>query len=131
MFKEHEKEYGPKVAEYIRAGLEYTATDYVTAMNYQHLMRESCRATLAEVDVLLMPTVSGPAPRDLTQTGDTRFQSPWSFTGFPSITIPTGLAGNGLPLGAQVACGPFQETRLLGAAHWAEQTLGVELIPPV
>ena len=60
-----------------------------------------------------------------------RFQSPWSFTGFPSISIPVGLAGNGLPLGAQLASAPLQEARLLAAAHWAEQALGVELIPPV
>jgi aspartyl-tRNA(Asn)/glutamyl-tRNA(Gln) amidotransferase subunit A len=131
MFKDHEDQYGPKVSDYIRKGFEYKATDYVTAMNYRREMQERSRASLTNVDVLLMPTVSGPAPRDLTQTGDTRFQSPWSFTGFPSITIPIGLAGNGLPLGAQFACGPFHEARLLSAAHWAEQTLGVELTPPV
>lgn len=131
MFKDHEDEYGPKVADYIRKGFEYKATDYVTAMNYRREMQEHSRAALVDVDVLLTPTASGPAPRDLTQTGDTRFQSAWSFTGFPSITIPVGLSGNGLPLGAQFACGPFNETRLLSAAHWAEQTLGVQLTPPV
>ena len=72
-----------------------------------------------------------PAPRDLTQTGDTRFQSPWSFTGFPSITIPSALASNGLPLGTQMAAKPFQEAKLLAAAGWAEQVLGVSLNPPV
>ena len=130
-FKDHEAEYGPKVADYIRKGFEYTATDYVTAINHRSHMQRQSKAALENVDILLMPTASGPAPRDLTQTGDTRFQSPWSFTGFPSITIPIGLAGNGLPLGAQLACGPWHEARLLGAAHWAEQTLGVELTPPV
>ena len=130
-FKDREADYGPKVADYIRKGLEYSATDYVTAMNYRSEMQERSRATLAKVDVLLMPSVSGPAPKDLTQTGDTRFQSAWSFTGFPSITIPIGLSGNGMPLGAQFACGPWHEAKLLGAAHWAEQTLGVELTPPI
>lgn len=129
MFKDHENEYGPKVADYIRKGFASSATDYVTAMNYRREMQQRTRAVLAQVDVLLMPTVSGPAPRDLTQTGDTRFQSAWSFTGFPSITIPVGLSGNGLPLGAQFVCGSFHEARLLSAAHWAEQTLGVELTP--
>jgi len=129
MFKDHENEYGPKVADYIRKGFASSATDYVTAMNYRREMQQRTRAVLAQVDVLLMPTVSGPAPRDLTQTGDTRFQSAWSFTGFPSVTIPVGLSGNGLPLGAQFVCGSFHEARLLSAAHWAEQTLGVELTP--
>ena len=131
MFKNHEDEYGPKVADYIRKGFEYKATDYVTAMNYRRTMQNLSRSALSGVDVLLTPTVSGPAPRDLTQTGDTRFQSAWSFTGFPSITIPVGLSGDGLPLGAQFACGPFHEARLLSAAHWAEQALGVQLTPPI
>jgi amidase len=131
MFKDHEDEYGPKVADYIRKGFEYKATDYLAAMNYRREMQEHSSVALGDVDVLLTPTVSGPAPRDLTQTGDTRFQSAWSFTGFPSITIPVGLSGNGLPLGAQFASGPFHEARLLSTAYWAEQSLGVELTPPV
>jgi len=131
MFKDSERLYGPRIADYIRTGFTYKAIDYVRAMNFRRDMQEKVMATLRNVDVLLMPTVSAPAPRDLTQTGDTRFQSPWSFTGFPSISIPLGLAGNGLPIGAQLACGPFQEARLLGAAHWAEQALGVSLAPPV
>jgi aspartyl-tRNA(Asn)/glutamyl-tRNA(Gln) amidotransferase subunit A len=131
MFTEAEALYGPKVADYIRLGFGYTATQYVTAMNYRRAVVASAASSLEGVDVLLMPTASGPAPDDLTATGDTRFQSAWSFTGFPSISIPVGLAGNGLPLGAQMAAAPFQEGRLLAAAHWAEQTLGVELTPPV
>jgi Asp-tRNA(Asn)/Glu-tRNA(Gln) amidotransferase A subunit family amidase len=131
MFTEAEALYGPKVADYIRLGFGYTATQYVTAMNYRRAVVAAAAGSLTDVDVLLMPTASGPAPADLTATGDTRFQSAWSFTGFPSISVPVGLAGNGLPLGAQMAAAPFQEGRLLAAAYWAEQTLGVELSPPV
>ena len=131
MFTETEALYGPKVADYIRLGFGYTATQYVTAMNYRRAVVAAAAGSLTDVDVLLMPTASGPAPADLTATGDTRFQSAWSFTGFPSISVPVGLAGNGLPLGAQMAAAPFQEGRLLAAAYWAEQTLGVELSPPV
>ena len=131
MFKDNEDLYGPKIADYIRLGFQFTATQYVTAMNYRWEMRKLATEALSGVDVLLMPTVSAPAPRDLTQTGDTRFQSPWSFTGFPSITIPSALASNGLPLGTQMASGPFQESKLLAAAAWAEAVLNVSLSPPV
>ncbi len=131
MFEDNEDLYGPKIADYIRLGFQYTATQYVTAMNYRREMQQLANDALDQVDVLLMPTVSAPAPRDLTQTGDTRFHSPWSFTGFPSITIPSALASSGLPLGAQMAAKPFQEAKLLAAASWAERTLGVSLTPPV
>jgi aspartyl-tRNA(Asn)/glutamyl-tRNA(Gln) amidotransferase subunit A len=131
MFKDNEDLYGPKIAEYIRLGFEYKATDYVTAMNFRREMQAAAKSALDSVDVLLMPTVAAPPPKDLTQTGDTRFQSAWSFTSFPSITIPSALSGEGLPLGAQMAAGPFDEAKLLAAARWAEQALDVSLTPPL
>ena len=94
-------------------------------------MRDRARAAFEDIDAMLMPTASGPAPRDLTSTGDTRFQSPWSYVGFPSISVPVGLASNGLPLGMQLAAAPFEEAALLRVAHWVEQALGVSLSPPV
>jgi aspartyl-tRNA(Asn)/glutamyl-tRNA(Gln) amidotransferase subunit A len=131
MYVGNEALYGPKITDYIERGFKHTAKDYVTAMNFRRDMQKLSAAALADVDVLLMPTASGPAPKDLTQTGDTRFQSPASFTGFPAISIPVGLASNGLPLGAQMVCGPWQEAKLLAAARWAEQVLGVDLTPPL
>ena len=129
MYRGNEALYGPKITAYIEAGFSHTAPMYVAAASYRSEVRRLATAAMANVDALLTPTASGPAPRDLTQTGDTRFQSPWSYTGFPSITIPMGLSSNGLPLGAQLACLPFQEAKLLGVARWAEQVLGVALNP--
>ncbi|MEX2431629.1 MAG: amidase [Dehalococcoidia bacterium] len=123
--------YGPKLTAYIENGYKHSAMQYAEALEFRHSMQRLAADAMRGVDVLLMPTASGPAPKDLTQTGDTRFQSPWSYIGFPSITIPVGLAANGLPLGAQMAAPPFQETRLLRAARWAERVLDVQLTPPL
>ncbi|MCI0821632.1 MAG: amidase, partial [Chloroflexi bacterium] len=131
LFPGNEHLYGPKLTDYIRRGQAHPATAYVAAAAFRRTMQRLARAAFERVDVLLMPTASGPAPRDLTSTGDTRFQSAWSYTGFPSITIPIGLASNGLPLGMQLAAAPFEEAKLLRVAHWAEQALGVRLSPPV
>ena len=46
-----------------------------------------------------------------------------------AFNLPTGLAGNGMPLGVQLASGPFQEERLLTAAAWCERVLDVRLTP--
>ena len=73
------------------------------------------------------PPLRATAPRRATP----RFQSPWSYTGFPSISVPVGLSSDGLPLGAQLACAPLDDARLLRVAAWVEGTLGVELAPPV
>jgi Asp-tRNA(Asn)/Glu-tRNA(Gln) amidotransferase A subunit family amidase len=123
--------YGPRISVYLSKGFSHSAKDYVTAAEHRRKVQQLARRALTSVDALLTPTTPGPAPRDLTQTGDTRFQSPWSYTGFPSISLPIGLSGSGLPLGAQLAGAPFEEARLLGVAAWVERTLGVELSPPL
>ena len=127
----NESLYGPKISVYLENGFAHTARDYVAASDYRREAQRLALRAMERVDALIMPTASGPAPRDRTQTGDTRFQSPWSFTGFPSISLPIGLASDGLPLGAQLACGPFREAQLLRAAAWVERALGVELVPPL
>ncbi|MCY4583842.1 MAG: amidase [Chloroflexi bacterium] len=127
----NESLYGPKITVYVENGFSHTARDYVAASDYRREVQRLAAGAMEQVDALIMPTASAPAPRDRTQTGDTRFQSPWSFTGFPSISVPIGLASDGLPLGAQLAGGPFQEAQLLRAAAWVEQALGVELTPPL
>ncbi len=129
MFRGNERFYGPSLTGYIERGFAHSATRYVEAWRFRRKMRSLAGAALDGVDVLLMPTVSAPAPRDLTQTGDARFQGVWSFTGFPAISLPVGLASNGLPMGVQLVGGPFREAKLLAAARWAERSLGVELDP--
>ena len=89
-------------------------------------------AALAErFDALLAPTVGAPAPRGLDSTGDPYFCAPWSSAGLPAIALPSGLAGNGLPLSIQLVGAPFAEARLLAAAAWCERTLAFDARPPV
>ena len=126
-----EDRYGPKIRVYLDNGFAHSARDYVAAADCRREVRRLVARAMERVDALLTPTASGPAPRDRTQTGDTRFQSPWSFTGFPSVSVPIGLSADGLPLGAQLASPPFQEARLLRAAAWTERALGVTLAPPL
>jgi amidase len=82
-------------------------------------------------DVIMTPSTTSPAPRDLSTTGDPRFQIPWTSCGFPSITLPSGLSRSGLPMGVQLAASPFAEEALLRAARWCEQVLDTRLTPPV
>ena len=87
--------------------------------------------TVSQVDVALMPTTQSPAPRDLNTTGDAMFQQPWTSSGLPTITLPSGLSEDGLPLGVQLAALPFDEGKMFAAAAWCENVLGVSLNPPV
>ncbi|MBY0233183.1 MAG: hypothetical protein K2W96_28200, partial [Gemmataceae bacterium] len=50
-----------------------------------------------------------------------------SLTGLPVAGLPAGFAPDGLPLGVQLAGGPFEERTVFAAAAWAEAVLGVEM----
>ena len=78
-------------------------------------------------DLLLTPSTSSPAPRGLESTGDAWFQVPWSFSGLPTITLPSGLSQEGLPLGIQLVGKAFSEGKLLALARWCEKVLEVSL----
>ena len=89
------------------------------------------KLAVGNVDVLLTPSTPTAALPDLTNTGNTMFQGPWTSCGLPAITIPSGMALSGLPLGIQLAASPFAEARLLAATRWCEGVLNLQLTPPV
>jgi aspartyl-tRNA(Asn)/glutamyl-tRNA(Gln) amidotransferase subunit A len=74
------------------------------------------RALLRDVDVLATPSAPGPAPAGLASTGSPVYNRPFSFVGFPSITVPCGFTKGGLPLGLQIGGRPFEEVTILRLA---------------
>ncbi|MEN3308468.1 MAG: aspartyl-tRNA(Asn)/glutamyl-tRNA(Gln) amidotransferase subunit [Micromonosporaceae bacterium] len=49
---------------------------------------------------------------------------PFNVTGHPALSLPTGFAGNGLPIGLQLVGRPFDEATLLRVAAALETELG-------
>ena len=129
-FRHRADEYGPRLRANIEMGLLIPAVTYLQAQRLRRQFRRDLTRLAAGVDALLTPATPAPAPRDLTTTGDAAFQAPWTSAGLPTIVIPSGLAGDGLPLGIQLAGPPFAEGRLLAVAGWCEAALGVDLRPP-
>ena len=124
LYSKYQNKYKPITLEYIKSGFTQNATDYINALEFRNRMRKVFIDSLKSFDVLIMPTASGLPPKDLSRTGDTRFQSPWTFTGLPSIAIPAGLSENGLPQSLQLVSAPFKEEKLLNIAKWIESILG-------
>lgn len=102
---------------------------YLEALRAKRALQHEMAALFADVHVLAMPTVPAPAPEGLESTGDASFQVPWSLTGFPTTTIPSGLATNGLPLGLQFAGAPWTDHLVIKAAMAAEAVLGPLTLP--
>jgi aspartyl-tRNA(Asn)/glutamyl-tRNA(Gln) amidotransferase subunit A len=131
MFQAQAQDYQPKLREMIKRGLNTDTVSYSHALERRRQFITDMELLSAKADVLLTPSTPTPALADLSNTGNPLFQGPWTSCGLPAITIPSGLAASGLPLGIQLAAAPFAEARLLAAARWCEQVLDVRLVPPV
>jgi Asp-tRNA(Asn)/Glu-tRNA(Gln) amidotransferase A subunit family amidase len=131
LFRRHADLYRPKLRATIESGTLIPAPYYMQAQRIRRQFRQDMAQVFQHVDFLLAPAAMGPAPHDLTTTGDASFNSPVSFSGLPAITMPTGLNAAGLPLAIQFMGPAFAEDRLLAAARWCEATLNVHMKPPI
>jgi len=127
LYQKHRELYRPKLRELIELGSLIPAVDYLTACRIQREFRRRMDRVMERYDFLLTPSTSSPAPRGLESTGDAWFQVPWSFSGLPTVSIPSGLSTEGLPLGVQLAGGAFAEGKLLALARWCEKIIGTAL----
>jgi len=124
MYARHAVEYPKHLGERVKDGQSVKAVDYLAAQARRRTFRADMAAIAARYDALVSPTAPGPAPRGLESTGDASFCAPWSFAGMPSISLPTSLAGNGLPFAFQLSGAPWSESRLIAAAAWCERAIG-------
>ena len=131
MYRRQAEDYQPKLRAMLAQGLAVDGIVYARALENRRRFSADMEQTAQQCDVLLTPATPAPAPADRTNTGDPAFQGPWTSCGLPAIALPSGVAESGLPLGIQLAAGPFAEGRLLAAAAWCEAALGVELGAPV
>jgi len=131
MYERQSQDYQPKLREMLRQGLATDGQTYSRALERRQQFTAEMQALAGKADVLLTPSTPTPSLPDITNTGNTMFQGPWTSCGLPVITIPSGLAASGMPFGIQLASAPFSEPKLLAAARWCENVLGVELSPPM
>ena len=129
LYARHAAEYPKHIGEAVKAGLGITAVDYMAAQAHRRAFRSDMGVIAARYDALLSPTAASPAPKGLESTGDPYFCAPWSSAGMPSISLPTGLATDGLPFALQLTGAPWAEARLLAAAAWCERVIDFTATP--
>ena len=126
--KRHPNDYPPKIAELIRKGEEVTAEEYTNALKFQRKVRSLVEEKLV---FLVTSAATGPAPSRET-TGNPAMNSPWSFLGFPTVSLPVAMSADGLPLAVQLVSKRGQEYELLRAAAWLEDRIRFpRALPPV
>jgi Asp-tRNA(Asn)/Glu-tRNA(Gln) amidotransferase A subunit family amidase len=125
----HPEDYQPNIRKLLEEGLACSAAAYADTKAHQHRLQEQTQFMLANGTILLTPATTSPAP-DASTTGNPAFNSPWSYTGLPTVSLPTGQFVDGMPLAIQLVGGRRSEARLLEVGIWCERVLGVEPLVP-
>jgi amidase len=96
---------------------DLTGAQHVELLRDWDRFRRRMLTAMAEIDVVVAPATSGPAPpwRDSVE-GDYLWMLPWSLTGAPVVLVPVGTQ-DGLPVGVQVIGRPWQDHVALAAAR--------------
>jgi Asp-tRNA(Asn)/Glu-tRNA(Gln) amidotransferase A subunit family amidase len=125
----HADALGADIRALAESGRTVRAVDYVRADRARRAFREAMQAALAPHDALLSPVAPSTAPPGLGHTGDPWFCAPWSTTGVPALSLPSGVAPSGLPHAVQLVSVAGDAPRLLGIAAWCERVLGFAAQP--
>jgi aspartyl-tRNA(Asn)/glutamyl-tRNA(Gln) amidotransferase subunit A len=140
----------PELSPIARGTLKYRmllpAAATVQAAQVRTLMRRRLASLFEEVDAIAWPTIPAPAPPldapmvelpSGTVTADqanVRGAALANLTGIPSISMPVGLSGEGLPIALQLQTAWGRDELLLDAAEALERANGrrwVESLPPL
>jgi aspartyl-tRNA(Asn)/glutamyl-tRNA(Gln) amidotransferase subunit A len=130
-FAAHRQSYGPKIASLLDRGLAARAIDYAAALARLAEFRRRVRPMLNDVDALVMPATDTTAPPTLETTGNKDFQAPWSCSGLPVISLPSGLASDGMPVAVQLVGRDYDEASLFRVARWCETCFDFRAVPPL
>jgi Asp-tRNA(Asn)/Glu-tRNA(Gln) amidotransferase A subunit family amidase len=113
----------PEITQVLKRGGAVTLERYVAAQRKSVAFKAHIDAMFDTVDVLLTPSAPGEAPEGLKETGDPRFNSIWTLSGHPCITLPAGTGAKGLPLGVQLVGLRHDDERILSIAAWVAARL--------
>jgi aspartyl-tRNA(Asn)/glutamyl-tRNA(Gln) amidotransferase subunit A len=112
-------------------GAFVSASDYLQAQRVRRTVRAAVADLFEQVDLIVTPTVSRPAPRmeeaaayvgSFFTGKDLAFHtSYWNAMGNPAISVPIGFSEGGLPLAGQITGRPFEDDLVLRAAHAFQQ----------
>jgi aspartyl-tRNA(Asn)/glutamyl-tRNA(Gln) amidotransferase subunit A len=115
--------YWEEVGDQLRSATGIAAVDYVDAQRCRGELARRLLGAFEHHDVLVMPTAPVVAP----PVDDfaaylmllSRNAIPWSFVGFPAVSVPCGTVG-GLPVGLQLVAPPDREDLLVAVGKAVE-----------
>ena len=137
---------GPRAQEFIAAGAEVSAAEYLDAQDERARFTRAWLEFLRRYDLLLTPAMQLTAfpvgqvmpaeiegrPVDPEREDWCVFCYPANLTGQPAASVPCGFDRDGLPIGLQILGRRFDERTVLRlAAAWEEIAPWADAVPPV
>ncbi len=132
-----QEDYGPDLARLLALGQGADATDYARLERARERFRAELDATLSEVQAIAAPCMITPPP--LTDFGTRvpeegmapfiQFTAPFDYSGHPTITLPIGLDGEGVPRAFQLIGPRLGEAALVRMGSAFEAAAGFEAHP--
>ncbi len=125
--------YDAEIHARLLTGRNVLAADYLQAIRFRPKAQQSFDRALDGLDALLTATCGTTAvpigERSTALNGEhyptpwllTRLTAPTNFSGHPSLSVPYGTDGRGLPIGVQLIGKRHDEAGLYGLAHKLEQ----------
>jgi aspartyl-tRNA(Asn)/glutamyl-tRNA(Gln) amidotransferase subunit A len=114
---------GEKIMTLIRDGLTIAPGRYLEERSEIDRLRSTLFAEL-KADVFLWPATPTSAPQGLSWTGEPKYISPWTALGGPIVSVPAGLAANGLPVGCILSARPGTDLEMCAWARQLVQAIG-------
>src|SRR5882762_4705871 len=108
----------PGLSAQIDKGLSIPQARYTASLRRMKECRDLIPEIFGDADILLVPCVTGEAPKGLGSTGDPKFQEFWTALHVPTISIPTHVGPNGLPVGIQLVGRHYDDETLLACARF-------------
>lgn len=135
LWREQRDRYGESVARKLELAERVTDAEVATALRARELYRQQLAELMADVDLVLTPTLAMVAPPAALGEPPVRervlqFTYPWNAIGAPALALPCGPAEAGLPASVQLIGRPGEDALVLAAGHLLEQAVaGLEARP--
>ncbi len=124
MLRERPQDYGAQVKARLENGLAYSAVEYLEALRRRGPALAAHLEAMGKADVIVAPASRAVAPgivdtdvgggpnAEATIVGITRFMRPVNYLGLPVMSVPSGFAQDGMPIGMQLIGRPFGDETL-------------------
>jgi Asp-tRNA(Asn)/Glu-tRNA(Gln) amidotransferase A subunit family amidase len=123
-FAKYDSIYHEKTVSLIRQGQSVSEEMLQDALHSREGLRNKLMTAMEEegIDLWITPAARGTAPHGLESTGDPIMNLPWTHSGLPTVSLPSGFDPSGLPFGLQVVGKWYADEVLL---DWAGGIEGV------